>query len=84
MRIGLFDSGSGIIPFIDEIIKSERIDGIVSDEDSFSFSKQEILLSRKFLQEQVEKNKINIIINQWWPVECLVDVNVKVIKCLHM
>ena len=71
------------VPFIDERIKSERIDGIVSDEDSFSFSKQEILLSRKFLQEQVEKNKINIIINQWWPVECLVDVNVKVIKCLH-
>ena len=47
------------VPFIDERIKSERIDGIVSDEDSFSFSKQEILLSRKFLQEQV-KNDVRL------------------------
>lgn len=60
--------------------------------DDFSsefFIKHKLIeLVTNLLKEIVSKNKIDIIINQWWPVEFIDKVRketgVKVIKCLHM
>lgn len=54
----------------------------------FFVNKKEAKYVSKFTIEYILKNKIDFIINQWWPIEFLNNVrnqtNAKIIKCLHM
>lgn len=74
----------GAIPFIDKRIKQILVPGVISDEDNYTFTHNEINKARDFLISSIEKNDINIVINQWWPVETTFNIPAKVIKCLHM
>lgn len=78
------------IPFIDDRIKLHRIDNVQFSEKSkeFFINKNEAFYVSTELITYVKANDIDIIINQWWPVEFLENVRIqtkaKVIKCLHM
>lgn len=79
------DNVRSALPHIDERIKTCKIDGIDCDEFHANDDDSEKVI--KYLVECVEKDAIDIIINQWWPVSYIRGVkdscNVKVIKCLH-
>lgn len=78
------------IPFIDDRIKLHRIENVQFNEQSKEFfvNKNEAFYVSTELITYVKANDIDIIINQWWPVEFLENVRIqtkaKVIKCLHM
>lgn len=78
------------LPFIDKRIKQHKIDNVVFNENSKEFfvDKKEAAYVSERLIEYINANDIDIIINQWWPVEFLQNVRkqtkAKVIKCLHM
>lgn len=78
------DSKSSITPYIDNRIKKIRIENINCDEFNVDLTASDNV-SRN-VNSIVEKENINIIINQWWPVEYLKGIkreNVKIISCLH-
>ena len=63
------DSKSQNMPLIDNRVKSVFVPNIKSDEHQLSFTKNEISFASKFLSDYVEKENIDIIINQWWPAQ---------------
>lgn len=75
---------------LDHRIKQVKLPNISYDESSSEFfvNKKIAFRAHVFLKEFVVKYGIDILINQWWPVEFLGDIRnetgVKVIKCLHM
>lgn len=78
------------LPFIDSRIKAHRIDGVKLNELSSDFfiSRQDIKTASSGLLAIVKLHKIDIVHNQWWPVEFLQSVktqtNAKIVKTLHM
>lgn len=76
--------------FIDEHIFMHKIKQVKFNEKSKEFfvDKKEAAYVSKELVTYVNDNNIDIIINQWWPVEFLhgirTQTNAKIIKCLHM
>lgn len=80
------DSRKTQMPFIDERVKAVQIDG--GDSDEFHCDMEMAPCIREKLLEIVTSNDIDIIINQWWPIDYICDIkqncpNVKVVKCLH-
>lgn len=71
-------------PFIDSRIISQRVDDIVSNEECRSFTRSEIAIAKIFLDRYVVDNRIDVVINQWWPVGTIKGCPAKTIKCLHM
>lgn len=80
--------GDSINP--DEHIRAFCLENVPFDENSSEyFIKKSIARDvKKRILAIVEKERIDLVINQWWPVEFLDGVrekkDVKVIKCLHM
>lgn len=78
------------IPFIDDRIKAHRIDGVKFNELSgdFFINKNDIKVASESLISLIQQFDINIVHNQWWPVEFLHGVKqqtkAKIIKTLHM
>ena len=78
------------LPFIDSRIKSHRIDGVMFNEYSgdFFINKQDTRTASAGLISLVNENQIDIVHNQWWPVEFLQGIkgqtNAKIVKTLHM
>lgn len=78
------------LPFIDSRIKSHRIDGVKFNEFSgdFFINKQDMKRASESLISLVNEHKIDIVHNQWWPVEFLQGIkehtNAKIVKTLHM
>lgn len=74
------------LPYINEKVKAIQVSQIKCDINKLHFSKEETTFAIKYLQDFVNKNKIDIVINQWWPSEAtkgLISM-CGVIKCLHM
>lgn len=78
------------LPFIDSRIKSHRIDGVKFNEFSgdFFINKKDMKRASESLISLVNEHKIDIVHNQWWPVEFLQGIkehtNAKIVKTLHM
>lgn len=78
------------IPFIDDRIKAHRIDGVKFNELSgdFFINKNDIKVASESLISLIQQFDINIVHNQWWPVEFLHGVKqqtkAKIVKTLHM
>ena len=78
------------IPFIDDRIKAHRIDGVKFNELSgdFFINKNDIKVASESLISLIQQFDINIVHNQWWPVEFLHGVQqqtkAKIVKTLHM
>lgn len=75
---------------LDARICQEIIPNVKFDENysEFFVDKAEAKTVAKFLTSFVTVSQVDVIVNQWWPIEFVGDVNkvtrVKVIKCLHM
>lgn len=75
---------------LDDRIHQILLPNIPFDEKSSEFFVKSNLTNSVsiLLKEIVIQNRIDILINQWWPVEFIdnvrKDIGVKVIKCLHM
>lgn len=74
------------LPFIDQNVEAVKIDGIDCDEFHYSTSDASNVATR--LTDIVNEKSIDVVINQWWPVEFIKDLkqnipSVKVIKCFH-
>lgn len=75
---------------VDDKVVETLIPEVSFDENSneFGVDKQEANRVSRFTIDYVNANKIDIVINQWWPVEYHKDLHeatgAKVIKCLHM
>ena len=61
------ESRKAQMPFIDERVKAIRIDGGGSDEFHCDMDKTQSI--RNDLGSIVKNESIDIIVNQWWPVE---------------
>lgn len=78
------------LPFIDSRIKAHRINGVKFNEYSgdFFINKQDIKTASAGLISMINEYQIDIVHNQWWPVEFLRGVkeqtNAKIVKTLHM
>lgn len=78
------------MPFIDKRVQAHRIDGVKFNELSHDFfiSINDIKVVSKEIIAIIRKYNINIVHNQWWPVEFLYGVhektNAKIVKTLHM
>ncbi|MBO5058802.1 MAG: glycosyltransferase [Prevotella sp.] len=78
------------LPFIDSRIKAHRIDGVKLNELSSDFfiSRQDIKMASAGLLSMINEYNIDIVHNQWWPVEFLQGIktqtNAKIVKTLHM
>lgn len=78
------------LPFIDSRIKAHRIDDVKLNELSSDFfiSRQDIKMASAGLLSMINEYNIDIVHNQWWPVEFLQGVrtqtNAKIVKTLHM
>lgn len=80
------DSVRATLPFIDQKIDAIKIDGI--DCDEFYSSMSDASDAAKRLADIVKCKDIDVVINQWWPVEFIKDLkhdvpSVKVVKCFH-
>jgi glycosyltransferase involved in cell wall biosynthesis len=79
------------LPYINPDINPIKIEGI-SDFNEFSkeyFVRKDLSDKVSFeLKNIISANNIDLIINQWWPIEfyfnATVNTKVKVIKCLHL
>jgi glycosyltransferase involved in cell wall biosynthesis len=78
------------LPDINPSLKAIKIEGVQYDEFSSEFfvSKGKARIVSSALVKIVRENNIDIIVNQWWPVEFHKNIckktDAKVIKCLHM
>lgn len=73
--------------YMNSAIKSVLVPDIHFDiKTTFAFNQEECKRAHQFLIEYVKEEHIDIVINQWWPVEAVYDLNkyTKVIKCYHM
>lgn len=77
-------------PNLDSNIVQTYIPNVNYDEKSSEFfvNKDMAHHVNTFVDDYIVEHQIQIIINQWWPVEFLMNLkyrhNVKIIKCLHM
>lgn len=77
-------------PSLDKRIVQRYIPDIPYDENSSEFfvNKETAHKVQSFIDNFIVENGIDILINQWWPVEFLENLEnrkkVKIIKCLHM
>lgn len=73
------------MPFVDERIRPFRIRDV--DCDEFHASPGDSGKARDALVSYVKGNGIEVVVDQWWPVEYIRGVRdecgVKVVKCLH-
>lgn len=74
------------MPFIDERIQAIKLEDVDCDEFHENLEKSESV--RLAVLNIVCSNQIDVVINQWWPVEYMKDLKdrypfVKVIKCWH-
>lgn len=75
---------------LDTRIVQKYIPNIAYDEKSSEFfvNKETARKVQSFIDNFISENAIDILINQWWPVEFLTSLKnrgkVKIIKCLHM
>lgn len=80
------DNGWDKSPFIDKRVKAHKIDGI--DIGKFHYSTAHTQNVQRVLYSIIDEQKIDILINQWWPLCYVQDVskrcNVKLISCFHM
>lgn len=78
------------LPFIDTRIVKHRIDSIRFNElsNDFFINERDAKIASNELITIVKQHNINIIHNQWWPVEFLhgikQETDAKIIKTLHM
>ena len=78
------------VPFIDDRIMAHRIDGVKFNEFSgdFFIDKNDAKVASEGLISLIKQYEINIVHNQWWPVEFQHGVhqqtNAKIVKTLHM
>lgn len=78
------------VPFIDDRIKAHRIDGVKFNEFSgdFFIDKNDAKVASEGLISLIKQYEINIVHNQWWPVEFMHGVHqqtkAKIVKTLHM
>ena len=81
---------NGKSPFIDARIVKHRIDGIQFNELSSDFyiNKRDATIASSELIAIIKQHNIDVVNNQWWPVEFLHEVKqktgAKIIKTLHM
>lgn len=80
------ESNKAQMPFIDKRVKAVRLDG--GDSDEFHCDMEKTQSIKNDLLRIVKNENIDIIIDQWWPVEFICDIkrscpDVKVVKCLH-
>lgn len=71
-------------PFINDKIISRLVTGVKADEHH-DFSIEDIQHANSFLKEYIKKYHIGIVIDQWWPTQCLKGIKEMcgVIKCHH-
>lgn len=75
---------------LDSHIVQTYIPNVNFDEKSSEFFVNKEMAQRvnSFVDDYIDKHQVQIIINQWWPVEFLAHLKhrgkVKIIKCLHM
>lgn len=75
---------------VDDKVVQTLIPNVRFDENSSEFfvNRNESKYVSQFLINYVNANNIDVIVNQWWPVEYHQNVpkrtNAKIIKCLHM
>ena len=74
------------LPYIAPMINAILVPNAGFDEFTKKISKESIVTSNIFLLNFVKENNIDVVINQWWPVEALDKVRslCVVVNCLHM
>lgn len=75
------------MPYINPAIRSILVPNIHFDiKTTYSFNKEECVRAHRFLLDFVRNKKIDIVINQWWPIDAVLELNkyTNVIKCYHM
>ncbi len=79
------DNTKDALPFIDERIETIKIQDVDCNEFHANLNDSE--KARRALMNYINENGIEVVINQWWPVEYIRGVKdacgVKMIKCLH-
>lgn len=80
------DNVKAQMPFIDERIQAIKLGDVDCDEFHENLEKSDVV--RQTIFNIVCSNQIDVVINQWWPVEYMKDIKdrcpfVKVIKCWH-
>jgi glycosyltransferase involved in cell wall biosynthesis len=80
------DSIRDELPFISQKVEAIKIDGI--DCDEFHSSLNDASKVARFLTNIVKEKAIDVVINQWWPVDFIKKLKydvpaVKVVKCFH-
>lgn len=80
------DSIRDELPFISQKVEAIKIDGI--DCDEFHSSLNDASKVARFLTNVVKEKAIDVVINQWWPVDFIKNLKhdvptVKVVKCFH-
>ena len=80
------DSVRDELPFISQKVEAIKINGI--DCDEFHCSLNDASKVASFLTNVVKEKAIDVVINQWWPVDFIKNLKhdvptVKVVKCLH-
>ena len=78
------DSVRDELPFISQKVEAIKIDGI--DCDEFHCSLNDASKVASFLTNVVKEKAIDVVINQWWPVDFIKNLKhdvptVKVVKC---
>jgi glycosyltransferase involved in cell wall biosynthesis len=86
--IYLWERKRNDMPIIDSRIKQYAIPGILEPKKPYNISKQNLKLMIKFINQYIKDNKVDIIINQWWPAKLVYNAkrgrNIGLICCHHM
>ncbi len=84
------DNAKEQLPFVDERIKTIKIDGVDCGEfyDEAHVDGREAETARKAVVKIIRNVKADVVINQWWPLEFITSIKaecpeVKLIKCHH-
>lgn len=79
------DHSKDVLPFIDGRIETVKIHDVDCDEFHANLNDSE--KARRALMNYINENGIEVVINQWWPVEYIKGVReacgMKMVKCLH-
>jgi glycosyltransferase involved in cell wall biosynthesis len=85
--IFLWEKKQADMPFIDERINQVKIKGTSEPDENHTISKSDYSLLKNCLHEYIADNKVDIIINQWWPAklvfEAIKKTNTRLICCCH-
>lgn len=86
----LFTKQSEKTDDLPDTLHQQFIQGVSFDENSTEFfiNKKEAHKVSSVLVDYINGNNIDVVINQWWPVEFLRGVkkktNTRIVKCIHM